>query len=215
MRIQFKILEKNREIEKRILDALLPEIANLMKNASRSITKNIKDIVVTAIQNSPEYLSLMSGSLKAEFGIPDPEQRLTELLNIWIKNINISFSPPKVSNSRIKSSFKLEFIRSDLSDVLGSDVGIVVDNLSGKSVYWLEWLSLAGDKSILKDYTIVYGPNRRSRTGLAVMRPLSGGRWKVPPEFSGTVNNNWITRAIDSVSDQIEKAIEQGFGGVA
>lgn len=214
MKIQFKILEKNKEIERKILDALLPEIADVMKIASKNITKNIKEIVAAAIQTSPEYISLVSGSLKAEFGIPDPENRLVELLNFWINNIKISFQPATISNSKIKSSFRLELIRSDLSDVLGSDVSVVIDGLSGKSVYWLEWLSLAGDKSILKDYTIVYGASRRSRTGLAIMRPQSGSRWKVPPEFSGTIGNNWITRAIDSASDDIEKAIEQGFGGI-
>lgn len=212
MKIQFKILEKNKEIENKILNALLPEIADTMKSASKSITKNIKELVIQAIQNSPEYSSLISGSLKAEFGIPDAEQRLIELLNIWINNINVTFQPATISNSKIKSSFKLELIRSDLSDVLGSDAAIIIDNLSGKSVYWLEWLSLSGDKSILKDYTIVYAPSRRSRTGLAVMRSQSGSRWKVPSEFSGTINNNWITRAIDSVSDEIQKIIEQGFG---
>lgn len=180
MKIQFKIVESNREIENKILKALLPEIAKLMKNASQNISKEIKNLVVRAIENSPEYISLVSGSLKAEFGLPDPEQRLSELLNIWIKNIKVFFNPATISNSRIKSSFKLELIQSDFSDVLGSNAAILIDGLSGKSVYWLEWLSLAGDKTILKDYTVVYGPNKRSRTNLAIMRSQSGSKWRVP-----------------------------------
>ena len=211
MKIQFKLLEKNKEIESKILNALLSEVTDRMKSYAKNITIKIKSVVIDAIRSSPEYQSLVSGSLKAEFGIPDPEQRLSQLLQLWSSGASITYNAPRISNSKITTSFKLELIKADLSDVLGSDIAIVTDGLSGKSVYWLEWLSLAGDKSIIKDYTVVYGPNRRSRTGLAIMRSSSGSRWKVPSEFSGTINNNWITRAIDSVSDDIESIIQQGF----
>jgi hypothetical protein len=88
---------------------------------------------------------------------------------------------------------------------------MVIDSNSGKSLHWLEWLSLAGDKTIIKDYDIVYGPNKRSRTGLAIMRSQSGARWKVPSEFAGNIGDNWITRSIDSISDSIDIAIQSGF----
>ena len=132
-------------------------------------------------------------------------------MKIWSSSASVTYNSPRISNSKITTSFKLELIKADLSDVLGSDIAIVTDGVSGKSVYWLEWLSLAGDRSILKDYTVVYGSNRRSRTGLAVMRSQSGSRWKVPSEFSGSIGNNWITRSIDSVSDNIESLIQEGF----
>jgi hypothetical protein len=35
--------------------------------------------------------------------------------------------------------------------------------------------------------------------------------WRVPAQYSGTVDNNWITRAIDSSEKLIEKII---FGAV-
>jgi hypothetical protein len=211
MKIKFKLLESNKDIESKILTALLSDVTDMIKNSGNKISATIKNIVINAIQSSPEYQSLISGSLKAEFGIPDPERRLSELLNLWTKKVSVIYKPPKISNSRITTSFKLELIRADLSDVLGSDIAIVTDSLSGKSVHWLEWLSLAGDKTIIKDYTVVYGRNRRSRTGLAIMRESVGSRWRVPAEFAGTINNNWITRSIDAVSDEIEQAIEKGF----
>lgn len=211
MRIQFKLLDSTKDIEQKILKALLLEISDSMKKYARNISKDIKNIVIDAIQNSPEYQSLVSGSLQAEFGIPDPDNRLSDLLQIWKNNASVTYSAPSIVGSRIKASFKLEMIKADLSDVLGSDLGIVIDSNSGKSVYWLEWLSLAGDKTIIKDYNIVYGPNKRSRTGLAIMRQQSGAKWRVPSEFSGTAGDNWITRAIDSASDSIQIAIESGF----
>lgn len=214
MRLQFKILEKNQEIEQRILKALLSEISDGMKKYVKNISINIKNIISQAIENSPEYQSLISGSLKGEFGIPDPENRLTQLLQIWKNNASVTYSAPSIVGSSIKSSFKLEMIKADLSDVLGSDLATVIDSNSGKSINWLEWLSLAGDKTIIKDYTIVYGPNKRSRTGLAVMRQQSGAKWRVPSEFSGNITNNWIIRSIDAVSDQIENTISSGFNSI-
>lgn len=211
MKLQIKILENNKDIEQKILKALLSEINDSMKKYAKNISIQIKDTVILAIQNSNEYQSLLSGSLKSEFGIPDPENRLTQLLQIWKNNVSVTYVAPKITNNIIKSSFKLEMIKADLSDVLGSDLAVVIDSNSGKSVNWLEWLSLAGDKTIIKDYTIVYGPNKRSRTGQAIMRQQIGGKWKVPSQFAGTIGNNWIIRAIDSVSDEIENIIYNGF----
>lgn len=214
MKLQFKLLDSTKDIESKILKALLSEISDSMKLYAKNISKEIRDIVISAIENSPEYISLISGSLKAEFGIPDPENRLAGLLVLWSKNISITFAPPSITGSRIKSNFRLEMIKADLSDILGSDLVTVIDGNSGKSVNWLEWLSLAGDKTIIKDYNIVYGPNKRSRTGLAIMRSQSGAKWRVPAEFSGTIENNWITRSIDSVSDLIDTTIQTGFNKI-
>ena len=35
--------------------------------------------------------------------------------------------------------------------------------------------------------------------------------WKVPSEFSGTINDNWITRAIDQATPEIEKMLDGAF----
>jgi hypothetical protein len=211
MRLQLKLLDSTKDIESKILKALLSEVSDSMKKYAKNISKEIKELVVSALQNSPEYQSLVSGSLQAEFGIPDPENRLVELLNIWARNASVTFATPTITGSRIKGYFRLEMIKADLSDVLGSDLAMVIDSNSGKSLHWLEWLSLAGDKTIIKDYDIVYGPNKRSRTGLAIMRSQSGARWKVPSEFAGNIGDNWITRSIDSISDSIDIAIQSGF----
>ena len=35
------------------------------------------------------------------------------------------------------------------------------------------------------------------------------GKWKVPNQFSGSSKNNWVTRVLDSVSNQIDGAIKK------
>ena len=40
-----------------------------------------------------------------------------------------------------------------------------------------------------------------------------GKKWRVPPEFSGTPRNNFVTRALDSIEDDIVKLMERKLKG--
>lgn len=209
MKLSFSILEKNSDIEQKILRALVKEIQGVFNG--KKIISEIQSLVIGAIQSSPEYQSMVGGVLQGELGIPDPLSRLERLFGVWLANTRVNFTAPTISRSQIKAQLKIEMIKADLSDVSGSDISYIVDANSGKNIYWLEWLTLAGDKTIIKDYNIMIGANRRSRTGFAIMKQVVGGRWRVPSAFSGTITNNWITRSIDSVSKEIENILERAF----
>ena len=101
--------------------------------------------------------------------------------------------------------FKLDF-----SDVLGTDYASVYDTVRGYSLPWLQWLVFYGNIPIIDDYQVVMVNTRASRTGRAIMRK-SGGSWRVPSEFSGTMADNWITRAIESKSAEINSLLERSF----
>ena len=79
----------------------------------------------------------------------------------------------------------------------------------GTDLNWLEWLLLFGNKTIIRDYVVEFGDNPRSRTGRAVMKGVKSGKWGVPPEFAGTKNNNWITRAIESADSEINSILKE------
>lgn len=208
MRFNVKIIEKNTEIEKRILQALLPQVNSVLQKYAKLIIPKIKDVVVLAIKNSPEYNSIVSGSLKYELGIPDGDSRISTLLNIWLSNVIVDFKSVVIKSSQLQGGMKISLIRADLSDVLGSDAAFITDNRTGSMVDWLNWLSLAGDRTIIKDYDFILGSNPRSRTGGGIMRYTPGsGKWKIPSQFSGTITNNWITRAIESSTDSIENVL--------
>lgn len=213
MKYSIKILESKNEITNRILKALLPDIQKYMQTAINIMKVNLPFIIRDAITNTEEYSSLIGGKLKYEFGIPDPEIKIAGLLSVWSQNINISYSQPIIFKDQIKSSFSISMIRVDFSDVLYTDYAKVYDIDRGYVLPWLEWLVLEGNKVIVKDHRVVFGGNRRSRTGFAIMRGDSGSAWKVPAQFAGTESDNWITRAIDSsipdVYDLLEEALRQ------
>lgn len=207
--LSLDILESNDEISKKILQALIPQINNFLQNAFNKIKPKLVSIVIEAIKAAPEYNSLLSGQLQAEFGIPDSSSRLNNLLNIW-ENITFELQQATIKNNEITGGFILNMIKSDYSDVINSDSAIFTTE-KGTDLRWLEWLLLFGNKTIIKDYTIILGPNPRSRTGKAIMRGVTSGKWRVPPEFAGYANDNWITRAIDSVDDEINNLLQKNL----
>ena len=59
-------------------------------------------------------------------------------------------------------------------------------------LHWLDWLLKRGDNMIISNYQ--YNPQTGlGRSGLGNM--VGGGSFRVPPQFSGTVDDNFITRA--------------------
>lgn len=210
MNISFKLLENNSQISNLILQSLVPQLNDYLKNKLQYIRTNLSPLLNNALINSPEYDSLVNGQLKYEFGIPDPQTKLNEILNIWTKNPYIEYKPPIIISSKIKASFSVSLVRSDFSDVLSTDASLVVDRLRGYNLSWLEWLLLEGNRTIIPKQEVIIGPNKFSRTGNAVMRQSSKS-WKVPSQYAGTMRDNWITRAIDSAQDNINSLLEKAF----
>lgn len=210
MLFKIKLLESDKQIAHSILQALLPDTANYLKDIIKYLQSNLPNVVSSAIIDTPEYQSIMSGSLQYELGIPNPSNNLSGLIDIWSKNIKINYSPPIIANNKIKGSFSANMIKVDFSDVLYSDYAIVYDTLRGYSLPWLEWLLLEGNKTIIQNQSVIFGPSKYSRTGYALMKDSSSS-WKIPSEFAGTISDNWITRAIDGAANNIQSVIEKAI----
>lgn len=208
MKFSLKLVEKDNEIQSLISKSLLSQLDNFLINLIPKLKSGLSVIITRSIVSSPEYNSLLSGELQYNFGINDSNNKLNELLNIWANNINIEYTAPKLSNNKIVSKLLASMIRIDFADVLYTDYALVIDSMRGYSLPWLEWLLLEGNKSIIQDYEIVVGTNNRSRTGMAIMRSSYGDSWKVPSQYAGTQNDNWITRAIDTIGDDVDKLLE-------
>ena len=209
MKLSLNLVESNGEIQNAILAALLPDITSYMNKAFVKIKAELPIIVENSIRSSPEYLSLLSGKLRLEFGIPDAISKVLGLINIWISNIEYNYQPPKIQSLSIRSKLNIGLVRSDYSDVLGSDFAEVMDQ-SGYTLPWLKWLLLDGNYLIVPNHQVIIGPSKSSRTGFAVMRKSNAG-WKVPSEFAGTEDDNWITRSLDSAAPEIENMLDRAL----
>ena len=207
MQITARVFESTSDIANKILQSILQDIKSYMSKVSRKLQPEIRKIVKQGFISSPEYRSLLSGDLKYQFGIANSYSSVEQILNVW-DNLEVKFDPPKIKGNQIIGGLQISMINSNYNDVLRLS-GSVVETKKGQKLPWLEWLLLLGDKTIIRDYEIFIGANPDSRTGGAVMKKVVGGKWKVPSQFSGNPNNNWVTRVLDSVSDEIDKAIKK------
>lgn len=208
MRISCDIVESNQYIKQQILNALSIDINNTLDKSINQIRDKLIEILKEAMQQEPEYSALKNGVLKYEFGIPDTsvvDSVVTKLAN----TLNIIKKPMKIMNIGLSGGLDITAIEiPSFNGLLADPDAIVDDTVRGYQLPWLEWLLLRGNQIIVKKYEVKMGPNPYSRTGNAIMVE-SNKNWRVPAEFVGTQNNNWITRAIDRVESQIVNVIQK------
>ncbi len=206
MKFNLKIIEQPAEIAKRILNALQIEVSSTISKAIPNIIVDIKNLVAEALRQEPEYISLMSGTLKAEFGIPDSGS-VEKIIDALTNTLSVKSEKIVVAGNGLRGGFSLTMMKSDdMNGVIYLDSASVVDSDRGYTLPWLEWLLYENNKPIVKRYSVEYTSSASSRSGLAVMVPGSTN-WRVPPEFAGSTRNNWTTRAISRVEDKIYSTI--------
>lgn len=204
---RLKLTESNSVIAQNMLKALLPDLNKYFDKIYNKMRQTIPVILINHIKAQPEYDSLMSGKLKAEFGLPDSSARLSSILSTIESGSVVQTKPLAIAGSRIRGSVRLQMVQKDFSDLLSLGAASFTTE-KGSSLEWLRWLLTEGDTTIIADYTFVLGSHPNSRTGMGIMREFGGSSWRVPPEFAGTVNNNWITRAINAASSDIQNELE-------
>lgn len=208
MKYSLKLLETDQQVFNLVLQEIQKTLDSVLNKSIPSITSEIKTLVFNSLRNQPEYTSLMAGTLKAEFGLPDSSvvdsviKAMVDSLIITKQNITIR---PK---SGISGGLTFNMIRSDFSDIIGQDIANVITE--DYSLPWLKWLLLEGTSNIVTDYDVLYGPSPYSRSGLAIMKNSESG-WSVPSAFAGTQSNNWTTRAISGIEKDIYKIIQNNI----
>jgi hypothetical protein len=147
--------------------------------------------------------------LRKEFGIADTSN-VDRVISKVINSMNITKKNIKINNNGLSGGILLTIVPSDFSGIVDDPNAFVIDNDRGYSLPWLEWLLLRGGEIIVRGFDIKYGSNPRSRSGEAIM-VSSNKNWRVPPQYAGTIKNNWITRALSLVEDKILDNIKLGL----
>lgn len=205
--IELSLVESNARIEEMILRALVEDLNSTINRALKPITDKVRPIIEQAIKGTPEYSSLLGGTLQGELGVVNPQLKLENIIDVWVKSTTVKLDKVTKLGKKLKGGLTLTAIDDNFENVTSMRDAIQVTG-KGQQLPWLEWLLLRGDEVIIKDYEINTGPRaNRSRTGLATMVSVERGKWRVPPEFSGTEQSNFVTRAIDSIDDNIQDII--------
>lgn len=187
--------------------------------APRILTQ-IRDVVRTAVTTSPEAQSLLGGDLQVQFGIADPLPAVQGIIDAVVASVRVTILSPAGDSL---GGLRVEILRSDMSEVINVPGGSYISRSATRKteilVPWLNWLLLAGDRVIIADFETKTDRASYSgtRTGRAVMvrpgkRPSVG--FRVPPHFSGVVDNNWLTRAVQNAVGPVVAILEQAMGSL-
>lgn len=207
----FRLIETDTQIRNSILNILQEQASDLLKKSMPKIQLELKSRFKAALQNEPEYASLKSGKLKAELGLPESVS-IDRIVDIISDSIKMDFSPGTISNRGVKVGLGIRIFQQDGEPAISSEDAILVDQLRGYALPWLEWLLFYGTKPIVKNYTVRMGSNPYSRSGMAIMVE-DDSNWRVPAEFAGTPTNNWVTRALSTIDDDIKNFLIQTLKG--
>lgn len=200
--MNFTISVDENQIKQDMLLAIGAHLDRAMRGAASILPFLIKPLIFISIENTPEYQSLLSGRLLADFGIQNPDVVLTAIKDAVYSGLEVLYDRVTTSGDTIVGGLTIQFLRSDFSDVLPTE------RLAGTPIPWLQWLLTAGDSIVISNYTVSYDTNgANSRTGQAFMIQSDVG-YRVPPEFSGTSTNNWLTRAFDNIDDELTRIVQ-------
>ena len=212
MRISANIVETNDEINTMVLEIMADHINDILNIAMPKITAEIKELVALSLKEEPEYQSLLSGRLRAEFGLSDTNM-VDNIIDKLVSTIDVSRSTVSYNKIGLVGGFTITMMKSDdMNGVIFTDIASVISN-NGQHLPWLQWLLLEGNNAIVKNFDVKMGSYSQSRSGMAIM-VSSRDNWRVPPEFVGTISNNWTTRAIDRIEDKIDILIENIIGAL-
>ena len=198
------------DFQKSFEEGAIKEIQKVLTRSyskiQNGVLKSLRTIVRERIMESPEYNSIVGGTLKGELGLPDGISRITAIIEAWVLSIRVKV---KAGSGKSLGSLSIQMIDSSYSDVLGLAESVLrYTNRKGKSVSldWLKWLLTEGGSTIVSEYE--FTPSSRGRTGLGVMIKSRGG-WKVPAQFAGVANDNFVTRSFEGIAKDIEIIISQ------
>ena len=188
--------ESDTVIKSRILRAFIKEVNDHVANKIDNIRNSVRSATFNFYRGTETYDSLVNGELAGHFGLPlqNRQNNIDTILSTISNSIEVTFKPFKLVGSNIVNGLTIRVLLSDFSDILALPQATIITE-KGDALDWLRWLLLAGDKIIIKEYEVDIRPGD-GRSGMGLMVSEQGGVWRVPPEFSGTMNNNWLTRTL-------------------
>lgn len=208
MTLTVKLVDSTAKISKAMNEALSVELnKNLKKNTKRA-QDQVKSFIPQWIREQPEIESILDqgvfGSLNAQFGFiaGTAPEAVAAIVSAVSDSISVEF---EAVNGNLSGGIRFYLQPDNFANILSLPEGFI-PALSG-SLPWLEWLLTRGSTIIVSGYS--YSPDNSGRSGGGTMR--LGKAWRVPPQFAGTVEDNFITRALEGREKQISSILRRAL----
>lgn len=219
MKARVQFLDPLKTLTAKIIFASSQAVDKMIVRNTEPIEIMAKDIIFTAFEMSPTFSSLLSGKLKADFGLTDQlaVNAKNEIISHIVNNIRVQYNLRSQKNIKVGQGVFGSFFLVLMPDpnfyekiksgsYISNGAYVRKYGLDG-NIDWLEWLLTRGTEIVIADFEVKYGNFKNSRSQLALMQ--EGGAFRVDPEFAGTLEDNFITRTIESVIPQIRQNISK------
>ena len=167
--------------------------------------QKISAIILTSLNRNETVQSLLSGSLRDDFGLFGNTVQIT--INNIVKYIanNFLLVISQAKKNRAAYTISVQLLKpGDIETIIGLPLGSFPS--TGGMVNWLEWLTTKGSQVVLGDYFIYpYAKGNTRSGGTSIMQKIvsSNKAFRVDPKYAGTINDNFIRNAILDVEDEI------------
>jgi|TARA_B100000085_G_C18468895_1_gene482189 hypothetical protein len=205
--IGLKLVDSIAKIEKDIKSALVRDLNTYLNKRKGAAVEKLRKVTRFYILSQPEMGSLQQNgvpfTLNSLFGIPSGGDlsAINAIADAVVGSIQIKFS--KIDEN-FKGGVTFNIQPEDFQNLLGLPQGHVVTK-KGSDLHWLNWLLTKGDSVVVAGYQYDAQGNGRSGSG----RMIAGNSFRVPPSFSGTLSNNFVTRALEGKQKEIERIISE------
>lgn len=200
MALSIKLLESDQVVQKKIREAAAKELNKSFSRKVPALKNKLIPVIRAALNASPEINSLRGGLLALEFGLEsDPTSSIIDAITA---SLEIRFTP--INSKTLAGGLSLVMQPSNFSNLLS--LPQASQPIEDGSLPWLSWLLTAGDSIIIANFGVEFGSFPQSRTGGARMAQKAAP-YKVNSAFSGTEDDNFITRSISTASGEIRRII--------
>lgn len=207
--MKLRLVDPIAKIEKDIKVALVNDLNRyLNKNKGVAVGK-LRQVSKSFVLGQLEMESLQDSSipfsLNSLFGIPQGTEAnvVDRVADAVANSIQVKFS--KIDKN-FKGGLTFSIQPLDFQNLLGLPEGHVTTE-KGADLHWLSWLLREGDSVIVAGYQ--YDATGNGRSGIG--RMVGGSSFRVPPAFSGTISNNFVTRAFTNKEKEIVRVLSEVF----
>jgi len=210
MSIKIKLTNPVNEIMTAGFSALAEDINTKLTKIIPKIVVDVKEAVRVSVSSHPTVQALSDyapGGLASELGLYPGQgpSAAAQIIEIITEDVEFRF---RKLNTKLQGSIEFYIAHSAIARLVALPLGHIVYGRG--DLHWLQWLLEKGDAIIIDSYE--YSPQSGfGRSGGGSMK--LGGSWRVPPEYAGTPEDNFISDSLfnRTFQDTLQNIIERNL----
>jgi len=192
MSLTFQLKDNELAFTSLILSKTTQVINRHINSVLDRMIADVRKIVVGAIETSPEVISMRGGDLQGDLGFSSPDYFIRNLLGALEESVNFIFQPFYPKGKTIQGKLVFHILSNDYNKILTESWASYDSN--GYTIDWLKWLLTEGSNIVISNYQVIPDYRGVGRSRISIMGHGLG--FRIPPEYAGTSEDNFITRSL-------------------